>query len=374
MLCFLSFQIAMAGLKNAAVTLLFSIFVIANASQSNWKQNIKYFEKASLNCSENDQTQSNHVQFWILPSGEMIKPGSDKIQPNIHLKDNGFVLEIDKVDDADFGLYFCIIGTGVNGTGLVKKGVNVDGPYYGEEYYDSIRRSATIGGIAGGCTLVLLIALWVMCARCKRKPLPLVDDECDNKLDSADSDKVSSKETILSDKSDDNIYYIADGIKMESNPPTPRKQHLVSDDTSAIVSTSESVHYHSIGSLGRDAQSPTSEPKAMEPGEIYAKYLDDLHNRAKEVEVTVVIDERFESDENPYATVAKKPKQQAYKEPVQVINGDVVIETTGDTVTVTSTVLPSRTNSEPKVVESTNVEELADVFEPIDGENADVKL
>ncbi|XP_052801354.1 uncharacterized protein LOC128232056 isoform X2 [Mya arenaria] len=309
-----------------------------------WKQKVEYFARVFLNCSETgSKNVTLAVYFWILPSGDVVYPGSkDMPKQNVELMDNGFVLQVDKVDDIDFGLYYCIIQTGPNSTGIVKRGLNVDGPYFGPAYMDNIGHSAMVGGIAAGCTLVLLTAVWLICAHCKVVPRRNVLAVSQN------SDKVSSKDPILSDKSDDDIYYIADGIKT-----TPVKRNVTYESVSGIASTSESGHYLSIGSLERNIQDPYGDSNFMDPGVNHNNYVNDVHQD----------EEQASKESDLYSTVVKNlDGSRAGTKHKNVINGDVVLEATGNTMLVTSSLV----TDPPRLADPAANDEgaLDDVFEP----------
>ncbi|XP_053399185.1 uncharacterized protein LOC123558896 [Mercenaria mercenaria] len=215
-----------------------------------WKNEIEYFEKVDLDCAKFNQNSAviHSVKAWILPSGEIWKQGTDFNSGHIVIRNDGFVLSIDRLDDDDFGVYYCIVDTGPNGTHIVKIGVNVDGPYFGPELMEEVRHDAMVGGIAAGCALVLFIILWLVCTYCTKTPLP--PNTGNIRSVPAIQNTGKPTEDITMTKIGDSVYYNADEIATE-NAQTP-KEPPQEEGKSETLSSTNSGYYHSIDSIDRN--------------------------------------------------------------------------------------------------------------------------
>lgn len=239
-------------------------------AMDSWQKNLKYFEKVDLNCSEFSRIGVIHsVQAWILPSGEIWQHDTNHAGKHMEIKNNGLILSIDRLDDADFGVYYCIADTGDKGMHVVKIKVNMDGPFYQKE----IKHNLMVGGIGAGSTLVIFIIIWLLCTCCSPKPLE------ENIVELANMPNEKEGETngdIASNMTtpDDNIYYIADGIKPANEQisiqATKEEMHSVTP-----VPT-YSGHYHSIGSID-DNTKVHDELKSVDPATIYDQYIESIH-------------------------------------------------------------------------------------------------
>lgn len=232
-------------------TILFTYYSLVNADNDDWKQKIEYFESVQLDCAKfNTEGTIQSVQAWILPSGEVRETQNPVNDKHIYLTDNGFSLRIDRLDDPDFGIYYCIVYKGVNSTGVIKIGINVDGPYYNPAFLHDLTDGAKVGGIAAGCALVVLIFLWIFCKYLSRKRERFMDHKR--------RENVQLHDIVEAEKSgDDSVYYIADGITVDNVPEqqNQEQQQLEHPHTSPEqnradrLSSSTSDHYHSIGTL-----------------------------------------------------------------------------------------------------------------------------
>lgn len=262
--------------------------------------NVEYFGRAKFNCNRTINHTVNFVHLWILPSGELLRiPFQNQdAKDHIVVKDEGLVLVIDRIDDNDFGFYYCVANFGGNETDVVKFGVNINGPYYGQKYADDLKNNAIMGGIAAGASLAVMIIIWVLCANCKQAPRqglhpPGIENEGFefqkeiNRITNADN-----SDTGAITKLEDSVYYMADGVESRIGGIVVDVVIEKQADPIDSMSTTDSGHYHSINSLGRDASLPnedelekidcssTKTPRRLEGDEIpnnnmFAEKLDD---------------------------------------------------------------------------------------------------
>lgn len=261
----------MANMISLRCVILVAVAIMpVSCDEESWKKDIEYFERVDLDCAKfnfnTDVIQS--VQAWILPSGDVWKPGSALQGSHIVIRDNGFVLTIDRIDDDDFGVYYCIVGTGVNRTDVIKIGINVDGPYFGPSFMEEIKHNAMVGGIAGGCALVLLVILWFLCTYCTKAPLPPIIKN------SPSSSEVlrggQTNEEIKMTKIDDNLYYNADEVAVD----VERTPNTSGDDVkhTETLSSTGSGDYHSIDSIDRNKKL-----QSLDPNDVYNNYVKSVH-------------------------------------------------------------------------------------------------
>jgi len=306
---------------------------------------VKYFQPAVLTCRfpDTDTSETGTVYFWILPSGDILKPTDDEegnaSTMHVTLNEQGVVLNIDKVDDPDFGFYFCIrsVDSYSDEVGVVKVGLNVDGPYYGDELADTLKNNVIVGAISASVALVVLVGIWIWCAQCLPNPKPsqanqgTINETCVTDCGKANGDvmvQVDANDEEDMTKLDDDVYYMADGVDsmVVKRPKYPNevKQEQHQDVPSDRLSSSDSGHYHSIGSLGRDASLLTEEDfgklgdkhaqtSEIDPNE--RKSLTALKETTQEVrqtDTTDAIDNVFDQDDDPSELYAKpmKPKRQ----------------------------------------------------------------
>lgn len=250
------------GLLFATTTL---ICASLTAGEDFTKLNAKYFEQAEFNCS----IASDNVTFWILPSGEV--KNSSSHSSDVIVNDNGRTLIVNRVNDPDFGYYYCVF-TDEYRVRVQKFGLNIDGPYYGPEFSETLKNNAIIGGISAGCTLAVLVGIWIWCAQngSKRKRKPelanngISNIDFDNKIENVEENGSHGKAATT--KVDDSVYYMADGIEIHNKSKSVSSDYTtqaISNDHQVEVldslSTADSGHYQSIGSLGRDASLPNQE-------------------------------------------------------------------------------------------------------------------
>ncbi|KAL4230065.1 hypothetical protein ACF0H5_010450 [Mactra antiquata] len=217
-----------------SIVIVCLLISLAVGDKDDWKKNIEYFEQVHLECAKfNEGGTILSVQAWILPNGDVRHPWQPVEDKHVYITDNGFSLKIDRLDDADFGIYYCVVDKGINNTDVIKIGINVDGPYFGPEMKEELIHDAKIGGIAAGCAVVLLVILWVACGQISRKRLKA---NYERKMASRLSDIDDSPRS-----GDDSVYYIADGMSVPNSPEkSPVDQQQFSPDANL---------YHSIDTL-----------------------------------------------------------------------------------------------------------------------------
>ena len=120
---------------------------------------LEYYTDLTLNCGETEYNFTNTnpaTKYWLLPNGDFMTetvPENKRIAIGADM--SNFTLTITKLDDPDFGWYYCIIVWTDHSIDRIRHGVNVDGPFYGD-LLDKYRHNAMIGGIAAGSLFVLL--------------------------------------------------------------------------------------------------------------------------------------------------------------------------------------------------------------------------
>lgn len=120
-------------------------------------------ENKHYNMSASPEMDKPRYYYWILPNGAYLGTDGTEMVENERVfisgigRNYGKILTIRKADDADYGIYNCLVKTHAQKFKLVaRKGINVDGPYYGD-LLDKYRTNIIIGVCAGGGLLVLCI-------------------------------------------------------------------------------------------------------------------------------------------------------------------------------------------------------------------------
>ncbi|KAK6172862.1 hypothetical protein SNE40_016436 [Patella caerulea] len=104
--------------------------------------------------------------MWVLPDGYLVKINTTKTDyGRYHFAKFGNLLDIEKLDDEDFGIYVCIVKSPDGSILAFKKGINVDGPYYGD-LLEKYRSYAITGAIAAS---VMFVFASVFCFICHRQ-------------------------------------------------------------------------------------------------------------------------------------------------------------------------------------------------------------
>ena len=233
------------------------------ASNGVQEYQVEYFKAVQFTC-ELDETESeviNEVYLWILPSGEVLRPNGKNTAAHVLLKDDGTILEVTSVDDEQFGLYICIVDTGKD-IQVIKRGLNVDGPYYGPDHDDDIRRKAMIGGICACAVLILLISIWIIrsnfCKTKKKINSEMSSTDVENGVainqqektpSSAEVESADNKNQTIIDEVEnlEKIYDQADGILVQE---TKNKSPLDDKKYDKLrISQMDSGEYHTITEL-----------------------------------------------------------------------------------------------------------------------------
>lgn len=116
----------------------------------------EYFTTAVFHCNKTEHnftnTSSVSARYWLLPNGSFVSGSHNGSHITV---DSDFTLTVNKIDDIDFGYYFCLFIRSDYTADNIKHGLNVDGPYFGD-LAAIYSRKAMIGGIAGGSLFVIL--------------------------------------------------------------------------------------------------------------------------------------------------------------------------------------------------------------------------
>lgn len=133
---------------------LFCVFPVVVYS-TNLKQ--EYFTDAVFTCNHTlhnfTSDFSINKTYWIIPNGTVISQAYSGSHVEV---DSDFTITIHRIDDDDFGNYYCLLVRSDYSVDRIKHGLNVDGPYFGDLVAIYSRR-AMIGGIAGGSLFLVLM-------------------------------------------------------------------------------------------------------------------------------------------------------------------------------------------------------------------------
>ena len=260
------------------------------ASDESWKLQREYFRNINISCTDSEEVnQTVDVQVWVLPSGDIVRPNEGIANNHIMVSENGMLLRIFKLDDADFGLYLCVYRD-ENTTWIIRKGINLDGPFYGEEIVNGYKRKAVVGGICAGIAFGMIFIACLVCSLCKHignadieKGTEIVET---NKNGIPPSCKVVTEESKegtsdldLSTTLGGSIYDTADGLF----------RNTADNETNKVIETfsrkdvesvqSESGHYQSIGSLERDVKPPSI--LSMDNEQVQAPGIDEVKTKSE---------------------------------------------------------------------------------------------
>lgn len=118
---------------------------------------LEYYTSAQFECDDTmyNFTSSADIKhrYWLLPSGELIVTNTSDAHITI---DDNFALTVDKIEDEDFGHYFCLLVRDDFTVDRIVHGLNTGGPFYGD-LFEKYTQKAMIGGIAAG-TLFVIVA------------------------------------------------------------------------------------------------------------------------------------------------------------------------------------------------------------------------
>ncbi|XP_045203900.2 uncharacterized protein LOC123556899 [Mercenaria mercenaria] len=151
----------------------------------------KYFSDVSIICNEtsfqNTSERNNDDpvvmnRIWLLPNGDIIRtaPNSDSLA-KVHVSqlNDTSVLHIRKIDDVDFGVYWCIQVWNDSSISVVKHTVNIDGPPM-HEFYEQQKKNAIVGAISAGVVLGIILLVYIVwyfqCSEKMKRKRRLTDD------------------------------------------------------------------------------------------------------------------------------------------------------------------------------------------------------
>ncbi|KAL4230066.1 hypothetical protein ACF0H5_010451 [Mactra antiquata] len=117
---------------------------------------LPYYKPVTLSCDIDQynitDVPSIDTRYWLIPNGELISEQSHT--DNLHFNQN-FSLSINKIDDEDFGYYYCILVRSDKTVDTIRHAVNVNGADFGN-LLEKYRKNAITGGIAAGVLFVIV--------------------------------------------------------------------------------------------------------------------------------------------------------------------------------------------------------------------------
>ena len=120
---------------------------------------LEYYTELTLSCDETEYnfTQTNPAsKYWLLPDGNLTREtGEDNKRMAVGKDMTNFTLTLKRLNDPDFGWYYCLIVWGDHSVSHIRHGVNIDGAFFGD-LLDRYRHNAMIGGIAAGILFAIL--------------------------------------------------------------------------------------------------------------------------------------------------------------------------------------------------------------------------
>jgi hypothetical protein len=151
----------------------------------------KYFSDVSISCHESsfrnvsDNKEENKFaakNIWLLPNGDIVRTGqhSDR-QPHVYssIINETSVLHVNRIDDIDFGVYWCVQILNDSSVVANKHTINIDGPPM-HEFYEQQRRNAIVGAISAGALLGIILITYIVwhfqCSEKMRRKRRLTDD------------------------------------------------------------------------------------------------------------------------------------------------------------------------------------------------------
>lgn len=170
-------------MNHFVVTVLLTTVLLLHQSgiTSSETLQLEYFTSTSLECNENKLNTSNNSiikqKYWLIPAGVLLNQSTTNGHLRIDL--NNFTLTIDRINDPDFGKYYCLLVRSDFSIDNIEYGINVDGPYYGD-LLQIYSKKAMIGGIAAGSLFAVVAGsctVWQLRYRNKNKRNKAVDEK-----------------------------------------------------------------------------------------------------------------------------------------------------------------------------------------------------
>jgi len=151
---------------------------------------LKYYTDATMECDEiahNISTSSPIVRkYWLFPKGQLYESTANSTRHLVFDGANG-TLTVKRIDDDDFGKYYCIIVHGDNSLSRISHGLNLNGAYFGN-LLELYKQKAMVGGIAAGI-LFAIISSFCICYQLRyrrRSQRNNAVDELDKAIDGYD--------------------------------------------------------------------------------------------------------------------------------------------------------------------------------------------
>ena len=121
----------------------------------------EYYTEAKLGCDNADNQTSKDLlkvnKYWLMPDGMLLsKAVTTRGKRNI---DGNFTLHISKINDGDFGLYYCITVFNDSSINIQRHGLNIDGALF-DSLNHSYARRAVVGAIAAASVLVIMLLIY----------------------------------------------------------------------------------------------------------------------------------------------------------------------------------------------------------------------
>lgn len=125
-----------------------------------WAYNVHLDTNIKLDCNDSRAlVDANDTFIWKTPAGEMLSPSSN--DSHYELKQDGRILCVNRLTEAQQGLYTCMVKTPTGGIRLyVLKGINLSGRLY-KNLNDKYEENAITAVVAA---LVFAVPMTGLCA------------------------------------------------------------------------------------------------------------------------------------------------------------------------------------------------------------------
>ena len=166
---------------------------------------LEYYTTLVLTCDETEYNftkTSPESKYWLFPDGNLQKETKPENKTHVIGTDmSNFTLTIKRLDDPDFGWYYCIIVWTDHSLNRIRHGVNVHGAYYGD-LLARYRHNAMIGGIAAAVLFVILAGTCVVwhCRHKNRDARSKVVDDLDKAIGVFDTNAYDNMAAEVEDK------------------------------------------------------------------------------------------------------------------------------------------------------------------------------